>query len=76
MIENLPNYDEYKDLIEDYTPIELKRAYRALHDKAYANFLFEMNNISLLVFLTDVRMQEKLHMYFDDMELLETNKEI
>jgi len=64
-MKNLPNYEQYRDLIEEYSPEDLGYAWEALHNFEIQEELFEKESY-LLAFLIDVELQEQLHLYIED----------
>ena len=62
---HLPNYYEYRDILEEYSPEELGYAWEALHCSEIQDELFA-NESSLIAFLIDTRLQDKLYMYIED----------
>ena len=64
--DSLPNYEEYSDLFEEWNHEDLKRAYDALHSCEASDELYEMES-PLLAFMIDTTLQEKLHLYFEDL---------
>lgn len=59
------NYAEYRELLESYSDNELFEVYDAIYDVEKEAELAE-NGSSLLVFLTDVDLQEQLLLYLED----------
>jgi len=64
---NYPNWLEYCDLFDDYGPEELGLAWQAVHDHEVADMLFEQDSF-LIAFLVDTELQDKLFLYFEDMQ--------
>jgi hypothetical protein len=66
-MEVMEHYLEYCDLFENYTSKELEIAWKAIHNSDLQEELYEQES-SLLAFLIDTNLQEKLHLYFEDLE--------
>jgi hypothetical protein len=65
--EMMPNYLEYYELFETYTYEELCLAYDAIHNSEIQDELYASES-TLLAFLIDTELQEKLNLYFEDIE--------
>ena len=61
-----------KNLEKEYTEDELGTAMAAVHDSKIADKLLKENS-PLVVFLMDMKMQQKLFKYFDEMEKSKNN---
>jgi len=53
-------------MLEDYTSEELYEAFAAIHDTVIADKLMETKS-ELVVFLFDMKLQEELFRYFDNL---------
>jgi hypothetical protein len=63
----MENYLEYHELFDRYTADELKLAWEAIHCSRIQEELYE-DESPLLAFLIDIDLQEKLNLYFEDLE--------
>ena len=61
------NYLEYSELLDHWTHKELQRAWEAIHCCKLQEEFYEEEG-SLLAFLLDNSLQEKLRLYFKDIE--------
>jgi len=66
-MESMLNYLEYWELLETWEHKDLERAWKAIHNSDIQEELYEEES-SLLAFLIDTRLQEKLNLYFEDIE--------
>jgi hypothetical protein len=66
-MEIMHNYLEYWELLESWTHDDLQRAWDAIHCSELQEELYEEES-ALLAFLIDTELQEKLHLYFEDIE--------
>jgi hypothetical protein len=64
-MKDLPNYEEYRDILMDYTPEDLGYAWQAIHNHEIQEELFEKESY-LLAFLVDTNLQESLALYIKD----------
>jgi hypothetical protein len=60
------NYEEYKNILDNFTENELEMAWKALHDSVFSEVLYQMGRSHLLIFQTDTRLQDLLYMYFEE----------
>jgi hypothetical protein len=67
IMEIMRNYLEYYELLESWSHADLQRAWDAVHCSKLQEELYEEESI-LLAFLIDTELQEKLHLYFEDIE--------
>jgi hypothetical protein len=63
----MEHYMEYSDLFENYSAVDLQLAWDAIHCSKIQEELYETED-PLLAFLIDTDLQEKLHLYFEDLE--------
>jgi hypothetical protein len=64
---------EYSDLLDHWSHNELQRAWEAIHCCELQEEFYEEEG-PLLAFLLDNRLQEKLHLYFKDIEYNENER--
>jgi len=73
-IEPMINYLEYWDLLESWSHKDLELAWEAIHNNDLQETLYAEES-PLLAFLIDVDLQEKLNLYFEDIQRDNSNKE-
>ena len=74
-MEVMQNYLEYWDLLESWTHKDLTRAYKAIHNYKLQEELYEEES-ALLAFLIDTELQEKLNLYFEDIQRDKTRRQL
>ena len=73
VLEKLPNYAEYKDLLDEFEHVELKEAWDAMTNYELQDELYRTESY-LLVFFLDSIQQDKLYLYFGDLRDLQAER--
>ena len=64
-MEIMKHYLEYRELMDDWSHADLKRAWDAINCSELQDELYEEES-PLMAFLIDTSLQEKLYLYFED----------